>query len=170
VSGGADFPALDPKANVWSGPAFYTIGQVSFGLIAAPGLGSGPGRIDRSCVSALLSTSSKLSVDAAIAVGPVGVGPRLPQPTQRGHRQLRTEQGIVRRPVVERCGVGIRDALNAAYYGNAVTPAQILIQRRVTNPHANGLIEAVSRQAGVRGEEASWNNCESHSPQGLGTQ
>src|SRR5512136_52989 len=34
VSGGSGtFLALDAKANVWNGPAFYTIGQVSFGLI-----------------------------------------------------------------------------------------------------------------------------------------
>jgi len=50
--------------------------------------------------------------------------------------------------------VAPRDALNAAYYGKQVTPTQILIQREVSNSHANGLIEAVRRQTGGKWRES----------------
>ena len=44
--------------------------------------------------------------------------------------------------------VAVRGCLNTAYYGKEVTPAQILIQREVSNPLAAKLIEAVAKVAG----------------------
>jgi lipid-binding SYLF domain-containing protein len=151
VSGGSGtFLALDAKANVWSGPAFYTIGQVSFGLIAG-GRASEVVLValtDRG-VSALLTTSAKLSADAAIAVGPVGVGAEAATANLSADIvSYARNKGLYAGLAVNGAVVATRDALNAAYYGKEVTPTQILIQREVSNPHAKGLIEAISRQAG----------------------
>jgi lipid-binding SYLF domain-containing protein len=44
--------------------------------------------------------------------------------------------------------VAVREGLNTAYYGKAVTPTQILIQREVSNPQGAELIRAVAKVAG----------------------
>ncbi len=151
VSGGSGtFLVLDPKANVWSAPAFYTIGQVSFGLMAG-GRASEVVLValtDRG-VTALLSTSAKLGADAAIALGPLGVGAEAATANLSADIvSYARNQGLYAGVEVNGAVVATRNALNAAYYGKEVTPAQILIQRQVSNSHARGLIEAVSRQAG----------------------
>jgi len=151
VSGGSGtFLALDAKANVWSGPAFYTIGQVSFGLIAG-GRASEVVLValtDRG-VSALLTTSAKLGADAAIALGPLGVGAEAATANLSADIvSYARNKGLYAGLEVNGAVVATRGALNAAYYGKEVTPTQILIQREVSNPHAKGLIEAVSKQAG----------------------
>jgi SH3 domain-containing YSC84-like protein 1 len=151
VSGGSGtFLALDTKVNVWSGPAFYTIGQVSFGLI----LGGRASEVvlvaltDRG-VSALLNTSTKLSLDAAIALGPVGAGAEAATANLSADIvSYARNKGLFAKMSLNGAVVATRDALNAAYYGKEVTPTQILIQREVGNPHAKGLIDAVSKQAG----------------------
>jgi SH3 domain-containing YSC84-like protein 1 len=151
VSGGSGtFLALDAKANVWSGPAFYTIGQVSFGLMAG-GRASEVVLValtDRG-VSALLTTSTKLGADAAIALGPLGVGAEAATANLSADIiSYARDKGLYAGLEVNGAVVATRDALNAAYYGKEVSPTQILIQREVSNSHAKGLIEAVSKQAG----------------------
>ncbi|MGH7480362.1 MAG: lipid-binding SYLF domain-containing protein, partial [Candidatus Methylomirabilales bacterium] len=76
ISGGSGvLLAHDAKARKWGGPAFYTIGEASFGLQA----GGQAAEVvlvaltDRG-VTALLSTSAKLGADAGVALGPVGAG------------------------------------------------------------------------------------------------
>ncbi len=49
---------------------------------------------------------------------------------------------------VEGAIVGTRGALNQAYYGQAVSPTDILIRRTVSNPQAAGLIEALAKAGG----------------------
>lgn len=151
VSGGSGtFLALDAKTNTWSGPAFYTIGQLSFGVIAGGRASevvlvalSGQG------VSALLETSAKLGVDAAIALGPVGAGAEAATANLSGDIiSYARNKGLYGGVSLNGAVVATRDGLNSAYYGKQVSPSQILIQRTVSNPHAKGLIEAVGRQAG----------------------
>ena len=51
---------------------------------------------------------------------------------------------------VEGSVAGVRAALNEAYYGKPVTPADILIKGAATNAHANGLLGAVAKLGGGR--------------------
>jgi len=76
ASGGSGtFLVHDAKAGAWGGPAFYTIGEASFGLQA----GGDASEVvlvalsDRG-VASLLPTSTKLGGNVGIAAGPVGVG------------------------------------------------------------------------------------------------
>jgi lipid-binding SYLF domain-containing protein len=43
--------------------------------------------------------------------------------------------------------VAVREARNSAYYGKPVNPADILVRRTVSNPHASGLVAAVAKAA-----------------------
>jgi lipid-binding SYLF domain-containing protein len=140
----------DPRRHRWGGPAFYTIGQASFGLQA----GGEASEVvfvaltDRG-VSALLATSTKLGGDIGVAVGPVGAGAEAAtQNLSADIVSYSRNKGLYAGLALDGAVVAVREALNKAYYKKAVTPTQILIQREVSNPQAAGLIRAVARLAG----------------------
>jgi len=76
ISGGSGvFVVRDPHTGRWNGPAFYTVGEASFGLQA----GAKDSQvimlvISERGVNALLSPSVKLGADMSVAAGPVGAG------------------------------------------------------------------------------------------------
>src|SRR5215475_1937368 len=75
ASGGSGVLLIRDDKGRWNGPAFYTIGEASFGLQA----GADKSEVvllimtDRG-VSAMLASSVKLGADASVAAGPVGGG------------------------------------------------------------------------------------------------
>jgi len=102
-------------------------------------------------VTAMLGNNIKLAADAGIAIGPAGAG------VSGGTANLSADiisfsrsKGLYGGVSLQGAVVGVRDAWNRAYYGKAVTPADILVRREVTNPEASGLIEAVTKAAGQR--------------------
>jgi len=151
VSGGSGaMLAYDDKTGKWGGPAFYTIGEASFGLQ----IGGEASEVvlvaltDRG-VASLLSTSAKLGADASIAVGPVGVGAEAATANLSADLvSYSRSKGLYAGISLEGAVVAVRGGLNNAYYGKEVTPTAILIHREVTNPQAAGLIGAVSKAAG----------------------
>jgi lipid-binding SYLF domain-containing protein len=137
----------DAHANRWGGPAFYTIGEASFGLQA----GGDASEVvlvaltDRGMTS-LLATSAKLGADAGVAVGPVGAGAEAATANLSADIiSYSRAKGLYAGISVEGAVVASRAALNRAYYGADVSPTDILIRRTVTNPHAAGLIGAVRK-------------------------
>jgi lipid-binding SYLF domain-containing protein len=142
--------AYDEKAGKWGGPAFYTIGEASFGLQ----IGGEASEVilvaltDRG-VASLLSTSAKLGADVGIAVGPVGAGAEAATANLSADLvSYSRSKGLYAGISLEGAVVAVRGGLNKAYYGKEVTPTAILVQREVTNPQAAGLIGAVSKAAG----------------------
>jgi SH3 domain-containing YSC84-like protein 1 len=146
VSGGSGvFLARDDRAKPWNGPAFYTIGEASFGLQA----GADASEIvlvaltDRG-VASLLSTSTKLGATVGVAVGPIGMGAAAATANLSADiMSYSRAKGLYAGMSVEGAVVATRDALNRAYYGQEVTPTAILVQRAVSNPHAADLLKAV---------------------------
>ncbi len=150
AGGSGVFLARDPKSGTWSAPAFYTMGQASFGLQA----GGDASEVilvamtDRG-VAALLSASAKLGADVGVAAGPVGVG------AEAATENLSADiisyaraTGLYAGISLEGAVVAPRGGLNAAYYGRPVTPTDVLVTRRATNPHAADLVAAVAKAAG----------------------
>jgi lipid-binding SYLF domain-containing protein len=141
--------ARDAQANTWGGPAFYTIGRASFGFQA----GGETSEIVLVALTergktALLSTSTELGANAAIAAGPVGAGATAATANLSGDIiSYSRAKGLYAGVSLEGAVVATRDALNQAYYGKLVTPTDILINRAVTNPHAIGLIQSVDTAA-----------------------
>src|SRR5207247_3580085 len=153
VSGGSGvFFARGERPEQWNGPAFYTIGEVSFGLQA----GADASEIvllamTNRGVTALLSTSVKLGADASVAAGPVGAGVRAA--TANLSVDIVTfsrAKGLYGGASVEGAVVAPRGALNAAYYDREVSPADILIRGAVSNPHAAPLIELIRKAADAK--------------------
>jgi len=153
VSGGSGvFFARGERPGQWNGPAFYTIGEASFGFQA----GADASEIvllamtDRG-VAALLSTSVKLGADASVAAGPVGVGVRAATANLSVDLvSFSRAKGLYGGVSVEGAVVATRGALNAGYYGREVSPADILIRGAVSNPHAAPLIELIRKAADAK--------------------
>ena len=153
ISGGSGvLVARDPGTGRWNGPAFYTIGEVSFGLQA----GGQTSEVvmlamtDRG-VNALLSPSVKLGADVGVAAGPVGAGASAA--TANISADILTfalSKGLYAGISLEGAVVAVRNEWNGAYYNKpGVTPTDILIRRNVSNPGSAKLIAAVSKAAGA---------------------
>ncbi|HSB79772.1 MAG TPA: lipid-binding SYLF domain-containing protein [Candidatus Methylomirabilis sp.] len=142
--------ARDSASGKWSGPAFYTIGEASFGLQAG-GEASEVVLValTERGLTALLSTSAKLGGNASVAVGPVGMGAEAATANLSADLISYTRnKGLYGGISLEGAVVATRDGLNKAYYGREVTPTDILIKHTVTNPQSTGLITAVVKVAG----------------------
>jgi SH3 domain-containing YSC84-like protein 1 len=148
VSGGSGvFVVRDRKSGTWAGPAFYTIGEASFGLQAG---GEASEVIllamtDRG-VTALLGNSAKLGADVGVAVGPVGMGAAASTANLSADIvSFASSKGLFGGIAVDGAVVKVRNGLNQAYYHKKkLTPTDILIRRIARNPHADSLLKAVS--------------------------
>lgn len=141
--------ARDNKSNKWYGPAFYTIGEASFGLQAG---GSASEVVllamtDRG-VTAFLGTSLKLGADVGLAVGPVGAGASAATANLSADIiSFSRSKGLFGGVSVDGAVVATRDGLNEAYYGKKVNATDILVRHNVRNRKAAGLIQWVSKAA-----------------------
>ena len=148
VSGGSGVLLVrDKNTGEWSGPAFYTLGGVSFGVQFG---GSASETIllvmtDRG-ISSFLRHSFKLSADADMALGPFGAGVSASSVNFSADiLSFSRSKGLFSGIAVDGAVVATREALNQAYYGRQVSPADILVLHDVTNPEALGLIEEISK-------------------------
>jgi SH3 domain-containing YSC84-like protein 1 len=148
VSGGSGtLVAHDAQTKKWGGPAFYTIGETSFGVQA----GGDASEVvlvalTERGITSLLSTSAKLGADVGVALGPVGAGAEAATANLSADIvSYSRAKGLYAGMSVEGAVVAIRGSLNKAYYGQEASPTDILIRRTVSNPQAAGLIEAVTK-------------------------
>jgi lipid-binding SYLF domain-containing protein len=140
-SGGSGVMMASDGKGGWNGPAFYTLGAVSFGALA----GAEASEVvvlamTERGLNAMLRPSVKLGADASIALGPVGAG--VAAATANLSVDLVSfarAKGLYAGLSVDGAVVGTRDGLNRAYYGREVTPTDILLVGDMTNPHAGGL-------------------------------
>jgi lipid-binding SYLF domain-containing protein len=151
ASGGTGvFVVKDGNTGSWVGPAFYTIGEMSFGLQA----GAQASEVillamtDRR-VTALLSSSVKLGADVGIAAGPIGIGAAASTANLSADIvSFSRAQGVFGGIALDGAVVKVRNGLNSAYYRKGdVSPTDILVRKAVTNPQAENLLEAVSAAA-----------------------
>jgi lipid-binding SYLF domain-containing protein len=138
----------EPKGK-WNGPAFYTIGEASFGLQ----IGGEASEIillamTERGVSAMLSTSAKLGADASVAAGPVGAGATAATANLSADiLSFSRAKGLYGGVSVEGAVVATRGALNTAFYGKEVSPTDILVRGAVSNKQAAPLVAAVDKLA-----------------------
>jgi len=153
ASGGSGvFLARDAKSQKWFGPAFYTIGEASFGLQ----IGGTASEIvllamtDRG-VTAFLSNNVKLGADAGVALGPVGVGAAAATANLSADiLSFSRSKGLFGGVSVDGAVVAVRDGLNEAYYGKKVNSTDILVKQDVENKQAAGLVHSVEKAAAAK--------------------
>jgi lipid-binding SYLF domain-containing protein len=144
--------ARDGAENKWIGPAFYTIGNVSFGLQ----IGGDASEIillimSQRGITAMLGTGMKLGADLSVALGPVGMG------AQASTANLSADiiafsrsKGLYGGISVDGAIVAVRESLNSAYYKKPTTPSDIFVVKEVTNPHADDLLNAAAKGAALQ--------------------
>ncbi|HET6515576.1 MAG TPA: lipid-binding SYLF domain-containing protein, partial [Thermodesulfovibrionales bacterium] len=127
--------------------AFYTIGSVSFGLQ----IGASAAEIvmlvmSNNAVNALLKTGVNIGGDVSAAIGPTGAG--------AGAKGIIADiisfaraKGAYLGASIEGAVVDTGDSMNDAYYGQRVTPEDILIKNAVSNPKSTELREALKKTA-----------------------
>lgn len=151
ASGGTGvFVAKEPQTDTWLGPAFYTIGEVSFGLQA----GGDASEIIMLAMTerganAMLSSGVKLGADVSVAVGPVGAG--ADASTANFSVDILTfarSKGLYGGASLKGAVVKIREGLNNAYYGQTTSPTDILVRKNVNNQQAKNLLGTVAKYAG----------------------
>lgn len=149
AGGSGVFLVRDPKTGRWSEPAFYGMGQFSFGFQAGVDMSEVVlVALTERGVSALLSPSAKLGADASVAAGPIGFGAEAATENLSGDIvSYARAKGLYGGVSLEGAVITPRDGLNTAYYGKAVTPSDVLIMRTATNPHADSLVQALDRAA-----------------------
>lgn len=138
--------AHDEKSGGWGYPAFYTMGSLSIGVQ----FGGEASEVillvmtDRG-VEKLLTSSLKLGADLTIAAGPVGGGAAAATADVLSYAR---SKGAFAGFSLSGAVVKTKDKLNEAYYGQAVSPTDILIRKTVSNPQADKLRHDIEAAAG----------------------
>jgi lipid-binding SYLF domain-containing protein len=142
--------AHDERGHGWAGPAFYTMGEASFGLqIGGEAMEVVLVALSEKGVSALLSTSVKLGGNVGVAAGPVGAGAAAAtQNLSADIVSYARAKGLFAGISLDGAVVDVREGLNEAYYGKKVSPTDILIKGSVKNAHADKLKQSVGKAAG----------------------
>ena len=133
----------DAGTGAWSGPAFYTMASASLGLQAGASaaemvmLVNSPKALEK-----LYSNSVKLGADASAALGSRGAEKGAVMNTD--FVAYSKVKGAFAGVAVDGAVLDVRQTLNSAYYGQAVTPSDILVNRSVSSADAEGLRTALA--------------------------
>lgn len=134
----------DEKTGDWSQPAFYTIGSISLGLqIGGEAAEVIMLAMTRNAVDSLLTSSVKLGGDVSIALGPVGAGAK--GAITAYYISFAKSKGLYAGLNLDGSVMEVRDSLNTAYYGKKVSPLEIVIEKKVSNPGSAELLAAIKK-------------------------
>ena len=136
----------DDKTGQWSQPAFYTLGAGSLGIQ----FGAEAAEIimmvrTQKAVDKLFTSSFNLGGDTSIAVGPVGKGVK--SDIVADILSFSRTKGAFAGVSLEGSVIKTKDKWNEAYYGKAVSPADIIVKRSVSNPGSKALRTSVAKAA-----------------------
>ena len=134
--------ARDLKTRAWYGPAFYTIGSVSLGLqIGAESSQVIMVVMTPKGLNSLMNSSFKLGADVSVAAGPVGRGAKAATADILAYAKSKGAYGGFS---VEGAVIKVRDGWNSSYYTVPATPAEIVINGAVQNPHGERIRQLIS--------------------------
>ena len=133
----------DGKTGEWSNPAFYTMAGVSFGMQA----GGEAAEVvllvmSQKGVDSLLASKLKLGADTSVAHGPVGAGAKA---ETAEFYSFAKSKGLYAGMNLTGTVLDVRDSINKAYYGQKVTPLDILVRGSASNKGADPLREDLKK-------------------------
>ena len=141
--GDAVLLARDTQSGRWAGPAFYNMGTASVGFQAGVDVSEIVVLVmTEKALDALLSKSMKVGGDASIAAGPVGTGAA--STVTADMISFSRAKGVFAGLAIDGAVISPDNDANSAYYGSAVSPADILIRRTVSNPSSAPLQQSLS--------------------------
>ena len=138
--------AWNERAEEWSQPVFYTVRSVSFGLQ----VGGEAAQVimiiwTQNTLDALYRNMFKVGGDASVAAGPVGVGTQWE--VTGDLLSFAKCWGLFGGLLYDGSMLRVNDDSNKAYYGKAVTPADIIVKNAVSNPGSTKLRQALKSAA-----------------------
>ncbi len=131
----------------WSDPAFYTLAAGSIGLQIGGQVSEVVFTIMSSkALDAVLDNQMKFGGDMSIAAGPIGKGIGADTTTnlEADVYSFAKTAGLFGGVSFEGAGILKRDSWNEAYYGAGATPYDIVIARKLSNPNAQQIKNALS--------------------------
>jgi lipid-binding SYLF domain-containing protein len=138
--------AWNERAEEWSQPVFYTVRSVSFGLQ----VGGEAAQVimiiwTQNTLDALYRNMFKVGGDASVVAGPVGVGTQWE--VTGDLLSFAKCWGLFGGLLYDGSMLRVNDDSNKAYYGKAVTPADIIVKNAVSNPGSTKLRQALKSAA-----------------------
>src|SRR6476646_5363532 len=144
AGGGGILLIRDEKSGEWSQPAFYNIGAVSFGLQAGA---------DTSELLVIVRTQKgleefyrsdfKLGADVGVSVGPLGSSAAMGG-IAADLVSFGRSKGAFMGMALDGAMIAVSDDSNAAYYGKAVRPTEIVLKKSVSNPSSSELRSTIA--------------------------
>lgn len=131
----------------WSDPAFYTLAAGSIGLQIGGQVSEVVFTImSQKALDAVLDNQMKFGGDMSITAGPIGKGIGADTTTnlEADVYSFAKTAGLFGGVSFEGAGILKRDSWNAAYYGAGATPYDIVIARKLSNPNAQQLKNALA--------------------------
>lgn len=135
--------ARDQNTGLWNGPAFYSIGSLTFGLQVGGEVSQLVMFVmtDRG-LNSMMSSSFKLGADVSMAAGPVGGGAKT---TTTDILAYARSKGAFGGFTVEGGVMQTMDSWNTSYYESAAaSPTEILITHSLSNSHADSLRKVIT--------------------------
>lgn len=134
--------ARNMQTGKWQGPAFYTLGSVTFGLqIGAEASQVVMVIMTAKGMNSMMSSSFKLGADVTVAAGPIGRGAKATTADILAYSKAKGAFGGF---TVEGAVMQTKDGWNTSYYGVPITPSEILVTAGVVNKHADKIKKIIS--------------------------
>ncbi|TDQ78771.1 lipid-binding SYLF domain-containing protein [Dongia mobilis] len=131
----------------WSQPAFYTLAAGSLGLQIGGQMSETVFTImSDKALQAVLNDQMKFGGDMSIAAGPIGkgLGANTTTNLEADVYTFAKTSGLFGGVSFNGAGILRKDDWNGAYYGPGTLPQWIVIDRKVSNPNAQGLVNALA--------------------------
>ncbi len=148
AEGGSGVLLVKGEDGSWSPPAFYTLWAGSIGLQIG-------GQVSQvvftvmhdQAVDAVLKSELKLGVDVSVAIGPIGKGLEASSTTNLAVDiyAFSKSVGLFGGGALEGAKIVDQTAWAAEFYGAKVSPRDIVIHRKVSNPKADTLRNRLPR-------------------------
>jgi SH3 domain-containing YSC84-like protein 1 len=144
-AGGNGVLLVRQASGVWSAPAFYSMGAVSFGVQAGAQESAVIVLVNSTkAIDGLMENSLKLGAGFSAAVGPQGAGQAAN--VTADFVSYSKAKGAFVGMSLEGSVLDVRDTLNKAYFGKELKPAQI-VRQAATDAHSAALRKAVTAAA-----------------------
>lgn len=138
----------DADTGAWTGPVFYSMVSASFGLqVGASTTQTVLIVRTQKALQALYEGKVKLGSDASVSFSLWKKGVTGSASLDSAFVAYSMVQGVFMGVAMDGSVIDIDDALNQAYYGEPVTAGAVLVERRIRNPAAAGLRNALKRVA-----------------------
>lgn len=142
AEGGSGVLLAKDAAGRWGYPAFYLLAAGSVGLQAGAQIGDVILLLfSQDAVASIIKHQGKLGADLGLIIGTVGAGVEASTTTNIGADVMAFTQGIgaFAGGSLEAAALIKRNDYNQAFYGQALQPADIVLQGRAQNPAADNL-------------------------------